>query len=352
MVEVTDWLEKTVAVLTRDMMRWVWVALFLVLPLHASAAPNASYQGKSVTFVVGSAVGGGYDTYSRLVASHIGQHLDGRPTVIAQNMPGAGSIRAANYLYNAARKDGTVIGMLDQAIYLYQILGTPELRADATKFNWIGRILRNDAVLFARRGASVQKIEDVFSKELIVSTSGTASKLNWTVLKNVLGMKFTLIQGYPGTGDAMLAMQRDEVDALSMEWPIVKLMAGPLIRDQKINLLLQTGIEKEPDLSRIPRMIDLARNDDERKLLELFSSPSLIGRSVVAPPGTPPERVAELRRAFMATIQDPTFVADVKRAGLEISPLSGEELQTAVKRTGDFPPALIARARRAAEMAN
>ena len=332
-------------------LRFGLLAVSLVLfPLVANAAPGPYYKGKSITFVIGSAVGGGYDTYSRLVATHIGQHLDGRPTIIAQNMPGAGSIRAANYLYNAARKDGTAIGMLDQAIYLYQILGTPELRADATKFNWIGRILRNSAVLFARSGAPVQKIDDVFSKELIVSTTGVASKLNWTVLKNVLGMKFTLIQGYQGTGDAMLAMQRGEVDALSIEWPVLRVTGAPLIRDHKINLLLQTGMENDGDLAPVPRMIDLARNDEERKLLELFSSPSLIGRSVVAPPGTPPARVAELRRAFIATMQDPGFLADVKRAGLTISPMAGEELQAAVVKTGDFPRPLIDRARRVAEI--
>ena len=325
-------------------------ALFAALAGGQALAAEPFYKGKSVTFVIGSGVGGGYDTYSRLIAAHLGQHLDGRPSIVPQNMPGAGSIRAANYLYNAARKDGTAIGMLDQAIYLYQILGTPELKADATKFFWIGRILRNSAVLFARSGAKVQKIQDAFDKELIVSASGTASRLNWTVLKNTLGLKLNIIQGYQGTGDAMLAMQRDEVDALSMEWPIVKVLGQPLMREHKINLLLQTGLEKEADLQQVPRMLDLARNEDERKLLELFSSPSLIGRSVVAPPGTAPERVAELRRAFMATIQDATFLAAVKRAGLQISPLDGEALQAAVVKQGQFPPALIARARRAADM--
>ena len=327
------------------------MALIAMATLSHASATESYYKGKSITFIIGSGVGGGYDTYSRLIATHLGAHLDGRPAIVPQNMPGAGSIRAANYLYNAARKDGTTIGMLDQAIYLYQILGTPELKADAPKFFWIGRILRNSAVLFARSRAPVQKIQDAFDKELIVSASGTASRLNWAVLKNTLGLKLNIIQGYQGTGDAMLAMQRDEVDALSMEWPIVKVLGQPLMRDHKINLLLQTGLEKEADLQQVPRMIDLARNEDERKLLELFSSPSLIGRSVVAPPGTAPERVAELRRAFMAMIQDETFLADVKRTGLAISPMAGEALQAAVIKQGEFPPALIARARRAAEMA-
>ena len=331
--------------------RCLWVAASIaLLPLNASAAPDSFYKGKSIAFIIGSAAGGGYDTYSRLLASHIGQHLEGQPSVVAQNMPGAGSIRAANYLYNVARKDGTTIGMLDEAIYLNQMLGERELKIDATKFNWIGRILANSAVLFARREASVQTIEDAFDKELIVSTSGTASRLNWTVLKNTLGMKLTLISGYQGSNDGLLALTRGEVDALSMPWSILRIREERRIRDGEIRLLLQTGAEKEADLPHIPRMIDLARNDDERKLLELFSSPSLIGRSVLSPPGTPPERVAELRRAFMATMQDPSFLDDVKRARLEITPLPGDQLQAAVARTGDFPRSLIERARRAADM--
>ena len=325
-------------------------AVLAVLPQHAAIAADPFYKNKTITFVVGSAPGGGYDTYSRLIATHLGKHIDGQPAIITQNMPGAGSIRAANYLYNAGRKDGTEVGMLDQAIYLYQILGTPDLKADATRFYWIGRVLRNSAVLFARREASIQKIQDVFTRELIVSASGTASRLNWTVLKNTLGLKFRMIEGYQGTGDSLLAVQRGEVDALSMEWPILRVLGQPLIRDHKINLLLQTGLEKEADLQQVPRMIDLARNEDERKLLELFSSPSLIGRSVVAPPGTAPERVVELRRAFMATMQDESFHANVSKAHLEISPLAGEALQAAILKQGQLPAGLIARARRAAGM--
>jgi tripartite-type tricarboxylate transporter receptor subunit TctC len=321
--------------------------LLALSPISAFAA-EGFYKGKTITFIINTAVGGGYDTYSRLLASHMGRHLAGQPSIVPQNMPGAGGIRAANYLYNSARRDGTTIGMVDEAIYLNQILGTPELKADATKFNWIGRILTNSAVLFARRGAPVEKIEDVFSKALIVSATGTASRLNWTVLKNALGMKFTLISGYQGTNDALLALTRGEVDALSLPWSILR--ATQPLRDGEIKLLLQTGTEKEAELPQIPRMIDLARNGDERKLLELFSSPSQIGRSVLSPPGTSPERVSELRRAFMATMSDPAFLADLKRARLEIRPLSGEELQAAVIRTGNFPAPLIARARRAADM--
>src|SRR5215470_262616 len=355
------------------LMLCIWVSLWLaVLPLGPVAHAAEFYKDRIITFIIGSATGGGYDTYSRLIASHLGRHIGGQPTIVPQNVPGAGSIRAANYLYNIAPKDGTTIGMVDEAIFLNQILGvqepttdaaklswfggvlrrimgTQEAKTDAVKFNWIGRILANSAILFARREAGVQKIEDAVDKGLIVSASGTASKLNWTILKNAFGLKFKIVSGYQGSNESLLALMRGEADALSMPWSILRIMGEELIRDNKINLLLQTGAEKHADLANVPRMIDLARNDDERKLLELFASPSMIGRSVLAPPGVSMERVVELRRAFMAMTQDPTFLTDLKKARLELSPLSGEQLQATVASMSDFPEWLIERARRVSE---
>ena len=360
---------------TAGLMRRICGSLWLAVLALGSAADAADfYKDRTITFIIGSAPGGGYDTYSRLVASHLGRHLGGQPTIVPQNVPGAGSIRAANYLYNVAPKDGTTIGMVDEAIFLNQILGmkepatdaaqlgwfggilrrlmgTQETKTDAVKFNWIGRILANSAILFVRREAGVQKIEDAFDKELIVSASGTASKLNWTVLKNAFGMKFKIVSGYQGSNESLLALLRGEADALSMPWSILRNTGAELIRNKEINLLLQTGAEKDADLADLPRMIDLARNDDERKLLELFASPSTIGRSVLAPPGTSLERVAELRRAFMAMTQDATFLSDLKKARLELSPLSGEQLQAAVASMGDVPEWLVERARRVSETA-
>src|SRR5215469_4879044 len=357
------------------LMRRICVSLWLaVLPLDPVADAAEFYKDRTITFIIGSAPGGGYDTYSRLIASHLGRHIGGQPTIIPQNVPGAGSIRAANYLYNVALKDGTTIGMVDEAIFLNQILGvqepttdaaklswfggilrrimgTQETKTDAVKFNWIGRILANSAILFARREVGVQKIGDAVDKELIVSACGTASKLNWTVLKNAFGMKFKIVSGYQGSNESLLALMRGEADALSMPWSILRITGADLIHDKKINLLLQTGAEKDADLGDLPRMIDLARNDDERRLLALFASPSTIGRSVIAPPGTSMERVAELRRAFMAMTQDQIFLSDLKKARLELSPLSGERLQAAVASMGDVPDWLIKRARRVSEAA-
>ena len=308
-------------------------------------AEDEFYKGRTVNFIVPTATGGGYDAYSRLIARHLGAHLPGQPSVVVQNMPGAAGIRAANYLYNVAPKDGSVIGMMDQAIYLDQILGTPGLTADATRLNWIGRLITNSAVLYARQTAAVKTIEDVFSHELIVSTSGSASKLNWTVLNNLLGTKFKIITGYKGTNDSRMAMMRGEVDALSQPWSVLKVDGEQLLRDKQINLLLQTGIQKHADLPRVPRMVDLARNPEQKTLLELFSSPSAIGRAVAAPPDVPADRVTALRQAFMAAIHDPALIEDVKRLKLELDPLDGAALQAVVNGSGGVSAALIARAR-------
>jgi tripartite-type tricarboxylate transporter receptor subunit TctC len=327
-------------------------ALVVLLALcfcGSTRADDDFYKGKNINFIIGTAPGGGYDAYSRLIARHIGRHLPGQPSVVPQNMPGAAGIRAANYLYNVAPKDGTVIGMVDQAVYLDQILGTAGLNVDATKLNWIGRILSNSAVLYARQGAEAKTIEDVFTHELIVSTSGAASRLNWTVLNNLLGMKFRIIPGYQGSNDSRMALVRGEVDALSQPWPVLKVEGEQLLRDKQINLLLQTGADKNPELSQLPRMIDLAKNAEDRVLLALFSSPSTIGRSVVGPPGIPGERVLALRHAFTAAIGDPALIDEVKRLKLELDPLDGEALQANIAGTGAVSPELIERARRVAE---
>lgn len=332
-------------------MKTAWLIMLLAacaLGVRHAAAQDF-YQGKTVNFIIGYPSGGGYDTYSRLLAAHLGRHLAGRPSVVALNMPGAVTIRAANYLYNEAAKDGTVIGMVDQGIYLNQILGLPQLRADAIKFNWIGRIVSNSAVLYAWHKAPAQKIQDAFTRELIVAANGAASRLNWDVLNKVVGTKLKIISGYPGTAESRIAMERGEVDAMSQPWPIIKNELAQWLTEKKITLLVQTGADKHPDIPGVPNMIDLAKNDEDAQLLKLFSSPSTIGRAVVAPPGLPPARVAELRRAFMETLSDPALRVDLERTKLDVEPLAGDALQAAIAGSGNFSDALIARARKIAE---
>jgi tripartite-type tricarboxylate transporter receptor subunit TctC len=328
---------------TRLLTRGAVAVLALAL---ASTAVHAQgfYQGKTLDIVVFGAAGDSYDTLSRLVGRHIGKHLPGNPSVIVRTMPGAGGIVVANHLYNVAARDGTVIGMLDQSIFETQLFSPGTVKADVRKMNWIGRVISNNAGLYAWHTAAVKRIEDAYASELVVSSSGRASQIRWSMLKNLVGVKFKLITGHKGATEGLLGMERGEVDAVSMPWTVFRVIRADWLRDRKVNVLLQTGLEKASDLPDVPRMVDLGRNADERTILELFSQSEKIGRSFTAPPEMPPERVADLRRAYEATMQDPGFLADAKVANVDLDPMSGAELQTIIGKFFDHPPALVAKA--------
>jgi tripartite-type tricarboxylate transporter receptor subunit TctC len=312
---------------------------------NLAAHADDFYRGKTLEVVVSSGVGAdSYDSLTRLVARHIGDHLPGSPAVVVRNMPGAGGILAANELYNVSPRDGTVIGMLDQSIYETQLFKVAGLKADVTKMNWIGRIISNNAVLVAWHAAAVQKIEDAYTKKLIICSTGSSSQLRWTMLKRLLGFQFQLITGYKGTGDGLIAMERGEVEALSMPWTVFRAIRAEWLRDKQVNVLLQTGLERASDLPDVPRVVDLAKNDEQRQILELFSQAEKVGRSWTAPPGLPVERIAELRSAFMATMKDPAFLADAERMGVKLDPLPGTELQAIIQKSFAFSPQIVARA--------
>jgi tripartite-type tricarboxylate transporter receptor subunit TctC len=320
-------------------------ALFAIALTSAPTLADDFYRGKTLEIIVSSSVGAdSYDALSRLVARHIGAHLAGDPNVVVRNMPGAGGILAANQLYNLAPRDGTTIGMLDQSIFETQLFKVPELKADVTRMNWIGRIIANDAVLFAWHTAAVKKIQDAYAKPLIVCSTGSSGQLRWTMLKRLLGFKFKLVTGYKGSGDGLVAMERGEVEALSMPWTVFRVIRADWLRDKKVNVLLQTGLDAAPDLPGVPRLVDLGRNAEERQILELFSQPEKVGRSLTAPPGLPPERVAELRAAFTATLNDPDFLADAARMRLDLSPLPGDQLQAIIEKSFDYSPSIVAKA--------
>jgi tripartite-type tricarboxylate transporter receptor subunit TctC len=323
------------------------LSIFSVATLAPSIAARADgfYQGKTLEIIVSTGVGtDSYDTLSRLVGRHIGRHLPGNPMVVVLNMPGAGGILAANELYNIAPRDGTVIGMLDQSIYETQLFKVAGLKADVTKMNWLGRVISNDAVLFAWHTAAVKKIDDAYTKALIICSTGSSSQLRWTMLKKLFGFKFKLITGYKGTGDGLIAMERGEVEALSMPWTVFRVTRADWLRDNKVNLLLQTALERAPDLPDVPRVVDLAHDDEQRQILELFSQAEKVGRSFTAPPGLPAERVAELRSAFAATLKDPAFLADAEHMQVNLSPLPGAELQAIIDKSFAFSPAIVEKA--------
>jgi tripartite-type tricarboxylate transporter receptor subunit TctC len=329
---------------------WTWITCLPVLALVAVAVPSAAaadvpfYRGKVVNLIVGFAVDNSFDSYGRLISRHLAKYLPGNPTVVVQNMPGAGSLRATNNLYNVAPKDGTTIGIIDQAMILNQLLLLQGLQADVLKFNWIGRMVGNSAVLIARGGAAAKSADDLFAKDLIVAASGSSSRLNWTALNTMAGTKLKLITGYDGSGSARLAMERGEVDALSLPWFSVKLEYTEAMKQGQVRPLLQAGIEKNQGLEHLPRMMDLAKDDDGRMVLEMFSGPSLIGRSLMAPPGLPTERVAELRKAFTQMLDDPAFKSEASKMMLEIDPMPGAKLQ-AMLNAMQYSPEVLEKAR-------
>jgi tripartite-type tricarboxylate transporter receptor subunit TctC len=319
------------------------MALILTLTTSAAHADDPFYRGKTISLIVGSNASGGYDTYGRLLARHMGKHIAGHPAFVVQNMPGAGGLRSANHLYNVAAKDGSVIGIFDQAVFLDQLLGAGTLRGDAAKLNWIGRLTGNSAVLFAWHTAKVKTAADALTQELIVAAPGSSSRLNWTALNALAGTKLRLLTGYEGPATAKIAMERGEVEAMSLPWPVLQAENPEWLRDKKINLLLQTGLEKNRTLPDLPRMVDLAGTEENRKVLEIFALASVVGRSFVAPPGVPKDRVEELRAAFMAMVKDSEFLADIAKLNFDLEPMSGAELQAFIAK--DYPATLIERAK-------
>ena len=331
-------------------LRLACAALVAFLPGSvAMADPVADfYKGKDITFIVGFDVGGGYDHYARAFARFVGANMPGGPNVIVQNMPGAGGVRAANHIFNIAAKDGSVLGMIDQSLPTQQLLEPESVKLDVGKFNWIGRIASNAAILYSWHTAPVQKIEDAYKQELIVSSSGQSSRMLSNLMKTQLGLNLKIITGYKGTSEARIAMQREEVHALTQPWSALLAESGQLLSEKKLRLLLQMGEERHRDLQDVPTLVDLARDDDERQLLAMMVSGARIGRSVISPPGLPADRVAALRAAFRKTMTDVGFISDMKRAKLELDPLPGEDLQAIVEKIASLPPALVAKARAAA----
>jgi len=319
--------------------------------LAAGAQAQDFYKGRTVTFVIGFGVGNGYDTYSRAVARNIGKHLPGRPNVVVQNMPGAGSITAINHLANIAPKDGASLGMIDQAAGLTQMLDPKAFQADVTKFNWIGRVTDNAAVVFAWHDAPVKKMEDAFEKELIIATAGQNSRMLTALMRNMMGFRMRAISGYAGPQESNLAMERGEIHALTQPWPVLRAEKPDWLRQKKINVLVQVSVDPHPELADTPLLATYARNDEERAIVEFLAGNSRVGRAVTSPPGQPAERVTDLRRAFMATMKDEAFLSEMARINLDIAPMSGEDLQSLIERTAAVPPHIVEKAKKLAEYA-
>lgn len=324
---------------------------FALTALAARAETSQDfYRGKTLKVIVGYAPGGGFDAYARLLADHLPRHLADAPTVIVQSMPGAASVNAANYIYRVAPQDGTVLGIPNHAMpmnaFVWREVGDG---MDVTRFNWIGRLDTIDVVNAAWHTAGVNSIEDVKRRELILGgTSPTGnSVMQPNALNRLIGTKFKVVQGYKGTAEQYIAMERGETQGVGNAiWSQLKRSHPEWIRDRKLIPLYQDGFERSPDLPDVPAIVELAKNDEDRKVLRLLASTSAVGRSFYVGPQVPSERVDALRTAFMAMARDPAFKAAADQLTIVLNPLGGTELQAMIAEFGSYPDAFLERTRK------
>lgn len=304
-----------------------------IVPALAQQSAEEFYKGKNIELIIGYSPGGGYDLYARLVGQFLGQHIPGKPTIVPRNMPGAGSRTAANWMYGRAPKDGTVLATADQSLSVAQAMGDKGIMIDTSKLIYIGNPNADNNTTVTWHTSPVKTIEDATKTEIAIGATGGSTSSQYPKAMNaILGTKFKIIVGYPGGNDINLAMERGEVAGRgSNAWASWKSTKADWLKEKKINILVQIGLSKAPDLPNVPLLVDLAKNDDDRTLLKVLSAPTTIGRPIFTSPGVPEERVKALRAAFDATMKDPAFLAAAEKQKMDINPVSGAQLQKIVE---------------------
>jgi tripartite-type tricarboxylate transporter receptor subunit TctC len=303
------------------------------------------YGGKQINLLVGASAGGGYDALGRLAARHLGKHIPGHPTVVVQNMPAAGSLAATNHIANTAPHDGTLIALVQRGMLLAKLTNPNGVRFEVGKLNWLASLASETGVAIAWHTTPLQTGKDLFEKELIVGgITNVDPETTPRMLNALIGTKFKIITGYPGTREIILAIERGEVQGLG-DISISSLMrARPdWLRDKRVRILMQIALEKDPELPGIPFALDYVKNDLDRKVMELNLTQKRIARPIIAPPGLPADRLAALRAAFAALATDKEFLADATKAKIEVSPLAGPAVDKVVALIVGTPVEVAAR---------
>jgi tripartite-type tricarboxylate transporter receptor subunit TctC len=324
------------------------VAILIASFPTRARADDPFFKGKTLTITTSQGPGGVHDLIARVIARYLGDYIDGHPRIIVQNMPGGGDVTATNYMYSVAPKDGTAIAIISNSIPLHQVIDSGQLY-DASKFNWIGSPgAENDAV-FAWRSAGVEKVDDLKHKEIVLGGTGPGSNLVIipTVMNNVLGTKFKIVAGYKSSNELFLAMQRGEIQARDGSYPGIISAFPSWIKENRIVFLAQDGLARDRAMPDVPLLIQLAKTDEQRKVLELISSPAALGQPYLAPPGVPAERLAVLRKAFADTMRNKAFLADAEKLGVDVDFIDDETLTKIVDRTVRAAPDVVEKARAA-----
>jgi tripartite-type tricarboxylate transporter receptor subunit TctC len=323
----------------------------LLLWTAAAYAQADFYRGRTVTLVVSSSAGGGYDIMARTLARYLNKHIPGNPRIVVTNMPGAGGISATNYLYRGAPKDGTVIGSVQNNLPFEPLLGTREAIYDPTKFNWLGSPSIEVGLIVVWKNVPVSSIEDLRQREIAVGSSGANSTPSFyaRLINETLKTKMKIVVGYPGQNEAYLAMERGEVDGFpSLFYNTLNATRPNWRTEQNVKVILQYGLEKEPELPNVPSALDLVTDPEDKLLLQAGLAQVTMGRPYLMPPDVPAERVAIMRRAFEHTLKDPEFLADANRLALGVdanSPRTGAQVQRLLEDAYRMPPNIVARLR-------
>jgi tripartite-type tricarboxylate transporter receptor subunit TctC len=325
------------------------VALAIATSQALAQTPEQFYKGRNLDVIIGYPPGGSNDTFGRLLARHIGKHIPGNPTAVPRNMPGAGSFLAVNQMYNTLSKDGSAIAIGAPTIALDEKLGTSGVRFETAKFNWVGRVDSLINIVFMWKTSPVKTFADALKIESKLSGTGAGSTVSIypTVMNNVFGTKFKLVMGYRGSNEAMLAVERGEVEGHSTSWTAVKVAHPTWLPEKMINVLVQFGLKRHPELPDIPTAVELGRTEDERMILAAIMAASEIGTAFFTTPDVPAERVAVLRRAFDATMKDHELLSEAQKLQVAVNPMTGEDLQKLVVSVSDLSPDMLEKVRAA-----
>jgi tripartite-type tricarboxylate transporter receptor subunit TctC len=323
-------------------------ALAGAAPAHAQPA-EAFFPGKTITLIVYSDAGSSYDTYARLLAKHMPNHLPGRPTIIVKNMVGAGGLTATRYLYNAAPRDGTTIGTLSRGIPFEPLLGNKTIEFDPLKFVWLGSMSKETTMYVSWHASKIKTAQDIMTKEFLVAGTGAGadSEVISRALNGVLGTKIKLISGYKGASNAALALEQGEIEGIYWTWNGINTTHPDWITDKKLNLLFQTRSTPHPELPNVPLVTVLAKTDEQRQALHLMFARDVLGRPFLAPPALPGDRAKMLRNAFDASVKDPALLTDAKKGKMEIELVTGAEVEDIIRTAYATPKPIVERVREA-----
>ena len=327
-----------------------WLAGFAAILLAAPTGETraADFKGQTLTIAIASGTGGGYDAYGRLAARHLPRHLSGNPAVVPKNMPGAGGVVTANWLYNVAPKDGTAMAIFQAGTAFEPLFGNTQAKFDATKFSWLISLNRLANIGIFWHESPVRTVDDLFKGEVLVGSSGggnASTQVFPVLLNNLIGTKFKVIAGYSGTGETGLAMERGEVHGIvGTEWSSLKASRPDWIRDNKVRVVIQIALAPHPELKDVPSVVSLIKDDDSRQVMELLLARQEYGRPFAAPPEVPADVLSALRQGYASMAKDKDFLADADKLRAEIDVGTPEQILALFTKTYGAPKPLVERA--------